>query len=373
MPETYQSYRLPDLWKSLAAEDPDAGFTHVNTLNRLRTALEQQRDNLRTHRDRLTESWPPDHSEAAAAFVARINGLLDVMTTTAAATSRITTGVDQTYAALRDARRVLESLMTEFHKHPTAPGLPITVGRPDLDREARQTLITTDATIVRATALIDTALPARMSSIDSGEDVGGARSGLAAAPVTAGGGGGRPPGSGSQSAVLPVPVFNPPIPAHTGIDVGLEAVLTGNPAGPTNSIPSPNFSGVIGGNPVTSRPSHPDTGRPVPFGLPPGSVISAPKPPAAETGQAGPGPIGEAAPVRRPGAAPAESTAGSGLGSTPSGYRDRSYQQYAERRRSRRTQSGNEQWPVAEGVPPVIEPPPARDHDPGPGVVGIDR
>ncbi|GAA3282151.1 hypothetical protein Dvina_09650 [Dactylosporangium vinaceum] len=392
MPETYLSYRLPDLWRSLAAEDPDAGFTHVNTLNRLRAALEQQRDNLRTHRDRLTESWPPDRSEAAAAFVARINGLLDVMTTTAAATSRITTGVDQTYAALRDARRLLESLMTEFHKHPTAPGLPITVGRPDLDREARQTLITTDATIVKATALIDTPLPEPMlAPADSTETVDpGAPSGGIARLES------RTSSGSAQSTLLPAPVFDPPRPALTDagpttagpIGGGTGPVLTGRPGDWTSPAPQPDFSGLIGGGPGTSL-SHPTSSQPTaPSVLGPGGVISAPKPPS--TSVAPPpsttAPIGGA--VQRAGATPPTArrrAAGSQIiapdqtrahraRGASDGYRDPSYEAYRQRRRAGRTEGDqDERWPVREGVPPVIEAPPERPHDPGPGVLGIDR
>jgi hypothetical protein len=44
-------------------------------------------------------------------------------------------------------------------------------------------------------------------------------------------------------------------------------------------------------------------------------------------------------------------------------------------RRTRRTMPPDTEWPVRKGVPPVLEPPPEREivHDPGPGVIGIDR
>jgi hypothetical protein len=41
-------------------------------------------------------------------------------------------------------------------------------------------------------------------------------------------------------------------------------------------------------------------------------------------------------------------------------------------RRGRRSESYVE-WEVRKGVPPVIEPGPEPNHDPGPGVIGIDR
>jgi hypothetical protein len=42
-------------------------------------------------------------------------------------------------------------------------------------------------------------------------------------------------------------------------------------------------------------------------------------------------------------------------------------------RRRQRTLPPDTQWPVPKGVPPVLEPGPEPVHDPGPGVIGIDR
>ncbi|MFI5908682.1 hypothetical protein [Dactylosporangium sp. NPDC051541] len=401
MPDTYETYRLPDLWKSMAAEDPDSGFAHVNTLNRLRVALEQQRDNLRRHRDRLMEAWPPDRSDAAAAFLARINGLLDVMTATAAATSRITTGVDETYAALRDTRRRLDALMTDYRHHPTGAGLTAApAGRPDLDQQARQAFITTDARIVRASALINSALPQPvMSPADSTESVD-ADYGIARL-------GARPSTGSTQSTVLPTPVFSPPAPAGTdadglgahltGIDAdslgahvtGVDAgpVPTGRPGDSTAPAPRPSFSGLIGGPPGTSL-SHPAPARPAPAVLGPGGVIGAPKPPspsaapattsaAAMGGAIQRGGVAKPTARRRAAAAPvaaSDPTGARGARGASGDYRDLSYETYRERRRAGRSTAGTDGvWPVQEGVPPVIEAAPEKPHDPGPGVVGIDR
>ncbi|MEV6928585.1 hypothetical protein AB0M46_29415 [Dactylosporangium sp. NPDC051485] len=58
----------------------------------------------------------------------------------------------------------------------------------------------------------------------------------------------------------------------------------------------------------------------------------------------------------------------------PGGYRDRSFEDYAARRRSKRGDGdGDEVWPVEEGVAPVLDATAERRHDPGPGVLGIDR
>jgi hypothetical protein len=44
-----------------------------------------------------------------------------------------------------------------------------------------------------------------------------------------------------------------------------------------------------------------------------------------------------------------------------------------DRRRSRRSLPPDTEWPVPRGVPPVLQPGPEPIHDPGPGVIGIDR
>jgi hypothetical protein len=55
------------------------------------------------------------------------------------------------------------------------------------------------------------------------------------------------------------------------------------------------------------------------------------------------------------------------------GWRDRQYEEYVKRRQQRLAGDPDNPWTVAEGIPPVVEPPPERRHDVGPGVIGIDR
>jgi hypothetical protein len=55
------------------------------------------------------------------------------------------------------------------------------------------------------------------------------------------------------------------------------------------------------------------------------------------------------------------------------GWRDRQYEEYVKRRKHPLTADPDNPWAVAEGIPPVVEPPPERRHDVGPGVIGIDR
>lgn len=66
-----------------------------------------------------------------------------------------------------------------------------------------------------------------------------------------------------------------------------------------------------------------------------------------------------------------------GSGTAGGGYRDRSMEAYRERRERGEQRAeggeGDDQWVAEEGVAPVIGPSVERPHDPGPGVIGIDR
>jgi hypothetical protein len=390
MPQTYANHNLHQLWQILAAEDPETGFTHVNTLNRLRAALEQQRDNLRSQRDHLSEAWPPDRSEAAAAFVAQLNEMIDAITYTATAAARICTGVDATFAAIRDARRRLEALKADYPHRGTGQGLVVAQpSDPDLDRRAREVMIATDTKIATAAKSYSTPLPRYQRVIEPGVEIVESGEGPTGSAV------GRSTGGGSHSLLLQPPVFDPPS-GGGGTDTrtrddnpgpvpaGELPARANTPAGGGGTGPLPSFGpmGVIGGDVRSGGPA------PVPgsvVGLRPGvvgpdGVIGGTRPSAPPAGQILGGPMSGIA--AQPGATragrnrrsgrpepPAESTT---PGRVAGGYQDRSYEEYAQRRRSRRSED-DELWPVEEGVAPVLDAVPEHRHDPGPGVLGIDR
>lgn len=403
MAQDYKDYAVPDLWKMVAEEDPESGFVHVNTLNRQRVALEQQRDNLRTHRDRLIEGWSPERSEAAASFIARINGMIDVMTSAAGAVGRICTGIDAVYAAIREARREIVPLVAEYKRQgPVVDMATTNASKEMLNQRARSALIAADAKVADASGLIDTGLPT-LSYID---DVG---SPLPQSESGSGGSGSatsdRTRAGSSQAVMLRSPVFNPPAASTGGTagggaigsvagshDAGGGLVLMGGPTGQATTSPGESAgvhpvqspTGLIGGSGGTGRPMARSTDVSAfgPIGVGPGAVIGAPASSnlpggrfgAARIAERGPGAgSSQAARGRRSAGPPAAPTskrpwASDGTG----GYRDRSFEEYAERRRSKRG-GDDELWPVEEGVSPILEPPPASEHDPGPGVLGLDR
>jgi hypothetical protein len=60
-------------------------------------------------------------------------------------------------------------------------------------------------------------------------------------------------------------------------------------------------------------------------------------------------------------------------GGLAGGWRDRQYEEYIKRRQTPSAGDPDNPWTVAEGIAPVIEPPPERRHQVGPGVIGVDR
>jgi hypothetical protein len=405
MTQNYEKYRLPKLWEMVADEDPETGFTHVNTLNRLRTALEQQRDNLRTHRDRLAEGWPPDRSEAAAAFILRINEMIDTMTDTAAATGRICVGVDEVFAAIREARRQMEQLVANYSKRAPGQGLTVpTAGNAELDQQGRNVLMAADARVAQAAPMLGTVVPTLTRIDNSGHPLTQSGSG------SDGFGGGvestaiRRPSRGNvgQPTMLRPPTFDPPVSDGDGAAIGPDAqfpvggdspVLAGGSTDQLNtsggggsaSYPVPGTVGVIGGN---TGPNHtvwtPISGGVVqPRGVGPGGVIGAPRasnvgggqfiaaPATGISPQTGSAQVGRRNPTGRPPASPQAAEWRESDGAA-AGYRDRSFETYARRRRSKHDNE-DAVWPVGEGISPILESTTEQDHDPGPGVLGIDR
>ncbi|GAA2352912.1 hypothetical protein [Dactylosporangium salmoneum] len=399
MGENYQAYRLPELWKMVADEDPEAGFTHVNALNRLRVALEHQRDNLRVQRDRLAEGWSPDRSEAAAAFIRQLNAMIDAMTFSAAAAARVCTGVDEVYAVLREARRQLEPVLAQYSKRAEGQGLVNpSQGNRALDQRGRDILVAADARVAAAAPLIAAAVPRYQRMRGSEEDL------TATDPAGAGTSSGSSGSGGARtSSVLPSPVFDPPPGTNlVGDDSGGGLgggprdghdglVLTGSSPGPPGpgGDPGGNLGGDAGGpygsGPVRTAPGQNSLAYPGVVG--PGGVIDRPLPTGSvggRSGQIGGAPViggtpartGVAHPARRQPvvrpATSAEPVEARGTGA-PGGYRDHTFEAYAQRRRSKRG-NDDELWSVEEGVSPVLEATTEPDrHSPGPGVLGIDR
>ncbi|GAA3457157.1 hypothetical protein [Dactylosporangium matsuzakiense] len=361
----YEKLTLTGLWAWVGREHDEDGFTHVRTLYRQQMALEQQRDNLQRMRDQLVRGWPPERSGAAATFIARIDEMIGAMDLTARAVGRTLGGIDQTYATIRDLRRRLNELKDYG-----------TSDRQTADERARQIMRDADAEIRIASGNLsssvptykkmeqpgaDISQPASLSSDTGSQTVGGGRLSELQESIDQRTSRGMGEVLQTTDVALTGGVLDQKTIQREPDPVKLSAgIFDGANSGPSRIGVAPDLPGMVIRAPRST------------------SNVSAARPTDVPGQSVGivPGVGGE---MRPSGTLPGRSRGALGeTGSTGTpgpvsgGYRDRSYQEYAERRRRTRD-SGNEVWPVKEGVPPVIEPAPERPHDPGPGVLGIDR
>ncbi|GAA3189157.1 hypothetical protein ACFO1B_36605 [Dactylosporangium siamense] len=389
MAESYRRWRLPELWEMVAADDAADAHLHLATLRRQQTALETQRDRLRVLRDQLAEAWPPEKSEAAKMFIQRLNDMIEALTVTALGAAEVRGGADLVTDAINRAREQLAPLVERYAKAQSLPDPRI--GRQAqkmLDQEARRVLMAADVTVRDATSKFTVALPG-YARISLQTDVPPATGGNNPTGGTAGNSGTKS-GAARQIEFSP-PRFDSPAPVFDDV-VGDEVVLAEGQLG-TNSIGSRigdlgavqaggvsplGYQESIGGigrvlgvrpSSATNVTGTDEVVRGVGAGAmrgTPGSVIGGP--PMASSGSAARGRLTQT-PLATPRPAPSTGRPIAGA----SGYQDRSFEEYVSRRRERRNEHG-EQWTVNQGVRPLLEAlQPARAHDPGPGVIGLDR
>ena len=346
----YRRWRLPQLWQMLAADHPADAHLHLATLLRQQTALETQRDRLRTLRDQLAEGWPPGRSEAAMAFIQQINDMIDAIALTARGAGELRANLVHVTDAIAHARAEMEPLAADYERASAAADPRVTANAQRLlDDRARRILVTADATVAEALGKLNVPLPSYSRfSWDRREETS------STTPATTSSGGVIARGGSSVRTVLPSPRFDPPAPMieldRTG-RTGLEQDgfgLTGLPRAvdPGGAAPGVHANGVQPGGRSAAASGGLVLHGPAGLGEDPASAVSR--------------------------TVPAHSTGRPFIGSPPAG-RLNPAAEGARRRAPHEAQA--ETWSVREGVAPVITPPAAahRDHDPGPGVLGIDR
>ena len=348
----YRRWRLPQLWQMLAADHPADAHLHLTTLRRQQTALETQRDRLRTLRDQLSEGWPPEKSEAATAFIQQINDMIDAIALTARGAGELRANLVHVTDAIAQARAEIEPLVADYERASAAADPRVTAhAQRLLDNRARRILVAADATVAEALGKLDVPLPSYSRfSWDRREETSSTTTTTATTPS----GGTIARGGSSVRTALPSPRFDPPAPM-------IELDRT--------EFTSPEQDGFG----LTGLPQ-----AAVPGGAAPGVHANGIQPGVRSVAASGglvlhgPAGLGEdpAAAISR--TVPAQATGRPFIGSPPAG-RLAPATEGARRRDPHDAQA--ETWSVREGVASVITPPAAahRDHDPGPGVLGIDR
>jgi hypothetical protein len=388
----WAAYRLDDIWEMVRDEDGRVNWSQYYAWRRMARLCEEEADQLDKAVNQLIERWPDRPGTAAEAFKTFVGGMTSSMRETGAAATANADALHELTIKLLTARAQIATLIeqrTAYHQaeqqmieYTAAVGRP----RPDqpiqapppmpqqppdywwehLDRRARNVMAEADSAIAAEATRFQRPPPYRPIWTD-GPDPGPDETGElntalpsdSPEPMTVG----RihAPQSGIQDPSLhelpPVldgePISNGP---HA-----VDPVATIDPRGlhpaPTRDVSAPNspypLGGVIGGPKQTTNrstvPAHGPTTRP---------GITAPRPT--------PGPSGGLGPVIPP---PMASRPAGSAGATvvPAGRATSHY-------RRRRAKDPDDPWAVSEGVPAILEPSlEPTTHEPGPGVIGIDR
>jgi hypothetical protein len=385
MSELYDRWRLPDLLQMIEADTDEATAAHLKAWRDKCDLLASQKRRLTQLVDELTQQWDPARSEAAQILVNTMTNLIAIIDegTTRAATTHtalqaIGGTIAETRTALRDlaaqyydkaeAIRKLNRLAAPLMPDRLIPDTPL-VPMPgfdtlamrrhqaDLDDRARAIMRAADGQ-VREAAGTFAPIPT-LDRYDTGAHYDSKSSGSDAGRTGPG----------------PL-VFNPPRPSvaidSTAPPVDTDAVLAGVAA------PAPPPLGPPAITVPASAPMR-DPLTPV--------VVTSPRPKGWLTDVGGgqrvmrPGGVigdrGAIANVAQPGrhrAVPSvigREPVGAPVAGRPGESRGR-FAGSGRNRRGRR--DPDDPWAVEQGVPPVLEAPAPPDaHDPGAGVIGIDR
>ncbi|GGM32642.1 hypothetical protein ACFFX1_05115 [Dactylosporangium sucinum] len=410
----YDRWRLPELYAMVANESDAAAVAHLQAWEQQHHLLVTQKQRLESLIAELENYWSPTRSEASLAFIDRLKQMVRTIDLASISAARIWGGLGHIADALNDTKRDLGELRAQYDD-PTAaakafnkralpqlpenlapsqsviPGLDKLMTREHqerLDEKARAIMVSADQRVAEATETMGT-MP-ELGRIDEG---------LRLNP-------GEPTSTASQSGspyrYVPTPTFEPPQPTSIGQPILAEgpSVASGPPTTPhiePVQVPlndGPNITSSFVVLPGSSRtPVESQAFRTGVLGEPPGQAAmrgTPAKTAASPSALPYPGVIGGGAPppagaqarhrgvrdgsaVLRPPRIREERSEGGGR-SADGGWFDRSFAQYAERRQDRQQSDQGTMWDVEEGVPPILEAPhlPAA-HDPGPGVIGIDR
>lgn len=400
----WSAYDVPRLWEMVAGEDSGEAWAQVSVWWRLSQALHEQRRRLGAVRDALVDAWPPEHSEASRRFVEILDGLTGSMSQAGYAAGSTAYGLAGILRALAEAKAQLGPLYEQWRARSAdlVPGW-LDGAEEELNEQARQVMARAELEVAEFTELLkplpEFELDLRRSAHDPDQRAGqhisyaqpnpanvppvphspppplpGVEPLLPDGPVLAG----APPSPVAPGRVDPGQAGVPVVAGGAGSGGGSWLVTTprgrvlspGGVIGPPATTPARGVPGstapppAAAGAPARGGVATSGTGRAVPGlvtpgGMPPGGALGG-------QGRAGQSP-------RAPRSSPTLPVGGGfrtadGHRISVSGLNPR----HGHPAR-RQPPDPNDPWAVDTGVPAVITPDPPRPHDPGPGVIGIDR
>jgi hypothetical protein len=401
----WTAYDLDAIWEMVAGEGDQTTERQIHAWRRMADLCNHHADRITHAAEVLAHRWPPERSAAAEVFRDYANGLVASMREAAVAAKANAAELDrfgEHLAATRDRVRALKEQQsalarTEVDRAEYLRKLPpraviapsALAGAPQVPAGWRDTLNAEAQQLMRAADPVIAETNARLSAplyfdptiyVDQAEVFNlPDTSGTGSAPTTQGRG-------------VPAPTFQPPpaIPGATPLlppaaNTGIAPVLDGHTAlGQSNAVPS---TSAVAGSPASPPTDTAPVVRPMPARSPLRSdAVRLPSPSSNHTvDQIGRSPgraVGSesathaaAVPKSAPagmvsiGGPLASGAVAAGAGRTMVGPVGPAL----GRGHRRGVADPSDPWSVAEGGRGILEPDPEPIHDPGPGVIGIDR
>ncbi len=370
------NYEVPAL-AGFLDEDLSSGWTQVRAWAQARDVTATHLDVMRQARATVVRAWPPTVNKAARAFVDQLDALIASMETMISAADSNGPALAGILTALTEAKKTVDGLHEQWKAQSSGwestvldVAVPLAGAaqqktaqdrRAQLNTQARKVMqATDDAVYAYMPQLVVVPPPPRHEVINGPVDVLSPTS--TAGSRSAGAGSIRPPiipAASPPAAVPPQHETGSPVLAMAAGTTSNDVAGGSTPGvreqgSPTYGVgPVPSVGAVRSGFWVDTP-----AGRALRSGAVLGEPLEAPRP--IPEGGVAPGSADRAGP-----AGPDELEPG--LWGGVAGGRSRGTRQ------RERTLPADTVWPVPTGVPPVLEPGPEPVHDPGPGVIGIDR
>ncbi|MEN3304117.1 MAG: hypothetical protein V7603_319 [Micromonosporaceae bacterium] len=367
---TWSSFDVPAIWSMLAYEDGVLSVEQATAWNRTYDLLASHAKNLQTLRDSLVERWPPEHNEASAVFLEYLDKLIGSVNPASYASSSNAVVLSDLVDTLAEAKGKVAPLHEQWEAA-AASGTADPKLQGELNARAAEIMSSTDVAVYQhgqrfvvppeyepPTPQFESWTPFQVDPTPSSSS--GSAHYSAVRPLSSGSGQvlrprvktpvGEAPILSNESR-LPLPAafqVHPPVPP-TFSDTPAGRVLA--PGGIVGSLPRGDLAPR---SKATTPATRPGSRRAV------GYSTSEAANRTAKNGSSVAGMSTESG----TGANPREGSLGGlfgGAGSPRTQRRERQGEPYMD-------------WPVPDGVPPVLESPPEpQRHEPGPGVIGIDR
>jgi hypothetical protein len=389
----WDQYRLEDIWAMVSGEIDKRNWDQIRSWRIMATLCQHHADRLRTAAEALAQRWSPGTSPAAAEFTGLVGKTIQSMTEASTCAEANANAIERIMSALLDAHVKIKELLDQ--RLEVTAELTSYIGTPAWDADyyheaARKVMMLTDVAIAEAHA--DLRKPPDPVNFR------GAPPSPVGQPNLGPAGGEVPP---LPIATPPVAIGTPALPGHSlpqSSHASSDPVLSGLPASfratggwTTADISAAGGLGDVGLGDV--GPGDLVAGAPM---VGPGGVIGA----AVGRGPAGTGSTtatrGPAAVARATTSGGAAATSGGrgagpgagvpfvpvappvgrhgGVRTNPVGGMIGTHGHAVTIGRGRRHSDPDDPWAVQDAGPGVLLPPPEPEHhDPGPGVIGIDR